>query len=138
MRIVGLLEAALLLLTGCGGISVETNGDLDSAVRTFIGERVDKTRPFTEFTSWDWDKLYVVDLDGADAGYVEEVTGEKVDAPWGSKSGVFLYYKDGKRVRAELMTEGAFCSGSYTREAIVDQRFACWLQDPKLQEFPVK
>ncbi|GLY50842.1 hypothetical protein [Lentzea sp. NBRC 102530] len=139
MRIVSLLVAASFLLAGCGGgVAVDTNADLDSAVRTFVGEKAEKPRPFSEFTSWGWDELYVVDLDGADFDYVEEVTGEKFDVPWGSKSGVFVYYEGGKRVRAELMNNGAFCPGIYTREAVVDSKFACWLQDSKVQDLPAK
>ncbi|MFI6100262.1 hypothetical protein ACIA8G_32350 [Lentzea sp. NPDC051213] len=58
--------------------------------------------------------------------------------PWGSKSGVFIYLKDGERVRAELMSAGPFCSGIYTRTAVVDPSLACWLKDANVQKFPVK
>ncbi len=139
MRIVSLL--ALLLLTGCGfgyGLDVEQeNQELNDKLYEFIKNGPEETRPFSEFATWEWDTVKVVHLEALDDADVEAMTGEDIDVPVG-QNGLFVYYKDGKRVRIEMLGVGSFCPGSYTRDAVVQRDSACWLRDQYMQELPRK
>jgi len=131
-----MLMLALLMLTGCrGGIDVDQNEELNDKLLDFIKNGPEETRPFTEFTSWEWDTVKVVNLETIDAAEVEAMTGEVINVPV-SQSGLFVYYMDGKRVRAELVRVHQFCTGSYTRDAVVHRGYSCWLRDKYVQDLP--
>ena len=77
-----MLVLALVTLAGCG-TSLERNEDMNSAVRTFVAER-SASRARSRSRHVGVGQVYVVSLDGVDADFVREVTGENVDVPWGS------------------------------------------------------
>ena len=135
VRIVSVLVLALLTLWGCG-IDVD-HKELSSKLSEFLEKGPEETRPFTAFTSWEWDTVKVVALESLDDEDVERLTGEDIDVPV-SESGLFVYYKESKRVRAELVEIGAFCTGSYTRDAVVHRGYACWLRDDLMLKLPTK
>lgn len=139
VRIVNVLAFVLLTLTACGlGLDVEQeNRELNDKLVEFIRNGPEETRPFIEFTSWEWDTVKVVNLETLEDADVEAMTGEDIDVPTG-QNGLFVYYKDGKRVRTELVGVHEFCSGSYTRDAVVHRGYSCWLQDQYRTELPRK
>lgn len=124
----------MVLCGGCGA-SVEKNNTLSGEVRTFV-ERETSERPFKELTEWDWDKVYVFDLADNTSERIDAVVGEGVAPGWATAGGLFVYFKDEKRVRVEILEYGGFCSGIYTTSAVVTSKYACWLHDEKFEKVP--
>ena len=67
---------------------MDHNQELNDKLIEFIENGPEETRPFSEFTSWEWDTVKVVNLEAIDDAEVEAMTGEAIDVPV-SQSGLF-------------------------------------------------
>ncbi|MBW4722052.1 hypothetical protein [Saccharothrix obliqua] len=123
-----------LVLAGCGE-GARTNAELSAAVRDHIAANPVGERPFADFTDWEWDRLYLFDLTEVDGDRIDEITGSSVSPGWVSGGGLFVYFKDDEVVRSEVVDHGGYCSGIYTRAAVVSSQFSCWLRDPAFARF---
>ena len=131
------LVASLCVACG-GGEEVEPprrNPGMLAAVESFLASDLGR-KPFVELTDWEWDRLYLFDMDDMTHEEVDALVGKAV-SPLRAVGGLFVYFKGEEVVRVELLEDGTFCEGKYTTAAYLRRGFACWLADDAFEHFPV-
>jgi hypothetical protein len=133
------LGAVLALLgalcAGCVTIGqVEVNSSLTVEVDRFQESDLER-KPFVEFTDWEWDRLFVFDMEVATPEKVDQLVGKEV-ASDASSGGLFVYFQGDEVVRVDRL-DGTFCSGKYTTTAYVRKGFTCWLHDDNFEHLPL-
>jgi hypothetical protein len=135
------LGAVLVLLgvlcAGCFAVKigeVEVNSSMSDAVDRFQESDLER-QPFVDFTDWEWDRLYVFDMEVVKPEGVDRLVGEEV-ADGASSGGLFVYFQGEEVVQVNRL-DGAFCTGEYTTTAYVRKGFTCWLHDDNFESLPL-
>ncbi|WP_306747934.1 hypothetical protein [Saccharothrix yanglingensis] len=137
LRSTVLLALVVSLSVACGGEDLEPprrNPALLAAVEDFMTSDLAR-KPFKEFTDWEWDRLFLFDMDDASYERIDALVGERV-SPLRAFGGLFVYFRGDKVVRVELLEEGGYCEGQYTTAAYVRKGYSCWLADDAFTPFP--